>query len=365
MKKIILTGGGTAGHVTPNIALLPFLKAAGYEVVYIGSKGGMEQKLIESCGIKYYGISTGKLRRSHKLKIMLKNTGDMFKVVKGLASATAIIKKEKPDVIFSKGGFVSVPVVMGGHLNHVPVVAHESDITPGLANKLASPFADKICCTFPEAVKYVKDNRGVVTGTPIRGELFEGSRSEGIKKCGFSGEKPVILVTGGSQGSHKINAAVRDALSELTKVYDIVHLCGKNNLDDTIENPAYKQFEYVSKGLKDLFAAADVIISRAGSNSICEFLALRKPMLLIPLSKAESRGDQILNAASFKKQGYAAVLEEETLNPQTLAKEINSLYNSRESYIAAMESTPREGGAEKVMAVIEECVNKPKGDKLK
>lgn len=358
MKKIILTGGGTAGHVTPNIALLPALKAAGYEVVYIGSKNGMEKKLIEACGIKYYGISTGKLRRSHKIKIMLKNTADMFRVVKGLASAVAIIKKEKPDVIFSKGGFVSVPVAMGGHLNHVPVVAHESDITPGLANKLAAPFADKVCCTFPEAVKYVKDNKGVVTGTPIRSELFKGSSEEGLKKCGFNGNKPVILVMGGSQGSVKINTALREILPDLTKAYDIVHLCGKGNIDDTIDNPSYKQFEYISKELKDLFAAAGMIISRAGSNSICEFLALRKPMLLIPLSKRESRGDQILNAASFKKQGYAAVLEEEELNSQTLAKEINSLYNDREAYIAAMEGSPREGGVEKVMAVIEECVKK-------
>ena len=358
MKKIILTGGGTAGHVTPNIALLPALKAAGYEVVYIGSKNGMEKKLIEACGVKYYGISTGKLRRSHKIKIMLKNTTDMFRVVKGLASAVSIIKKEKPDVIFSKGGFVSVPVAMGGHLNHVPVVAHESDITPGLANKLAAPFADKVCCTFPEAVKYVKDNKGVVTGTPIRSELFKGSPEEGLKKCGFSGNKPVILVMGGSQGSVKINTALRDILPELTKTYDIVHLCGKGNVDSTIDNLSYKQFEYISKELKDLFAAAQMIISRAGSNSICEFLALRKPMLLIPLSKRESRGDQILNAASFKKQGYAAVLEEEELNAQTLAKEINSLYNNREVYIAAMEGSPREGGVEKVMAVIEECAKK-------
>lgn len=355
MKKIILTGGGTAGHVTPNIALLPALRASGYEIVYIGSKNGMEKGLIEACGIKYYGISTGKMRRSKSLKALATNSADIFRVVKGLGDACSIIRKEKPDVIFSKGGFVSVPVAVGGFLNHVPVVAHESDITPGLANKLAAPFADRVCCTFPEAMKYIKGNKGVVTGTPIRSELFDGNRSDGLKMCGFSGEKPVILVMGGSQGSVKINGTLRELVPTLTEKYDIVHLCGKGNLDSNIKNPSYRQFEYISKELKDLFAAANLIISRAGSNSICEFLALHKPMLLIPLSKAASRGDQILNAASFKEHGFAAVLEEEQLSTDTLAKEINSLYNNRTGYISAMENSSQSKGVEKVLTVIAEC----------
>jgi UDP-N-acetylglucosamine--N-acetylmuramyl-(pentapeptide) pyrophosphoryl-undecaprenol N-acetylglucosamine transferase len=360
MKKIILTGGGTAGHVTPNIALLPALKAAGYEVVYIGSKEGMEKGLIEACGVKYYGISTGKLRRSKDLKTTVKNTSDLFRVVKGLGEASSIIRKEKPDIIFSKGGFVSVPVAIGGHLNKVPVVAHESDITPGLANKLAMPFADKICCTFPEAMKHIKGDKGVVTGTPIRSELFKGDKEAGLAMCGFDGSKPVILVMGGSQGSVKINGCVRGLLPTLTEKYDIVHLCGKGNLDKTIDNPSYKQFEYISKELKDLFAVASIIISRAGSNSICEFLALGKPMLLIPLSKAASRGDQILNAASFKEHGFAAVLQEEELTGETLAKEINSLYNNRVSYISAMTNSSQSRGVEKVLSVIAQCTKENK-----
>lgn len=354
MKKIILTGGGTAGHVTPNIALLPALKAAGYEITYIGSKNGMEKELIENCGIKYHGISSGKLRRY----IDTKNISDIFRVVKGIGQASAIIHREKPDIIFSKGGFVSVPVVIGGYLNRIPVVIHESDITPGLANKLSLPFASKICVTFPEALKHLKSDKGILTGTPIRSELFKGSKERGLKMCGFDGSKPVILVMGGSQGSVAINTAVRTALDKLTAKYDIVHLCGKGHLDKEIKNPAYRQFEYISAELKDLLACADAVVSRAGSNSICEFLSLGKPMLLIPLSRTASRGDQILNAKSFKEHGFAAVLEEENLTSDTLENELNKLYNNRVSYISAMKNSSQSKGVEKVMAVINECSKK-------
>jgi UDP-N-acetylglucosamine--N-acetylmuramyl-(pentapeptide) pyrophosphoryl-undecaprenol N-acetylglucosamine transferase len=350
-KKIILTGGGTAGHVTPNIALLPELKACGYEVVYIGSRDGMEKGLIEACGVDYRGISSGKLRRY----IDMKNLTDIFRVIKGIGEATSIIRKEKPDIIFSKGGFVSVPVAVGGFLNRVPVVAHESDITPGLANKLATPFADKVCVTFPEALKYVKGGKGVLTGTPIRKELFEGKRELGLRLCGFDGTKPVILVMGGSLGSVKINNALREILPTLTEDFDIVHLCGKGNLDTSIANPHYKQFEYINEELKDIFASADMVVSRAGSNAISEFLALKKPMLLIPLSKAASRGDQILNSASFSSHGFAAVMQEEELTAEALAKEIKMLYNDRTRYISAMEKSAQAKGVEAVMSVIAEC----------
>lgn len=356
MKKIILTGGGTAGHVTPNIALLPALKAAGYEIVYIGSKNGMEKELIENCGIPYHGISSGKLRRY----IDTKNISDIFRVVKGIGQASALIHKEKPDIIFSKGGFVSVPVVIGGYLNHVPVIIHESDITPGLANKLSLPFASKICVTFPEALKNLKSDKGVLTGTPIRSELFKGNREKGLKMCGFKGNKPVILVMGGSQGSVAINTAVRSALNRLTDKFDIVHLCGKGHLDKEINNPSYRQFEYISSELKDLLACADAVVSRAGSNSICEFLSLGKPMLLIPLSRTASRGDQILNAKSFKEHGFAAVLEEEKLTDDTLEKELNKLYNNRVSYISAMKNSSQSKGVEKVMAVIDQLSKEKK-----
>ena len=348
-KKIVLTGGGTAGHVTPNLALLPYLKAEGYEIVYIGSQNGIERTLIEAEGIPYYGISTGKLRRY----LSKENIKDMFRVVKGIGEAKKLIKKLKPDLVFSKGGFVAVPVVLGAKSNKVPVIIHESDITPGLANKIAMPSARVICSTFPETLQYVPKGKGVHTGTPIRKELFEGDRAKGLAACGFHGEKPVLLMMGGSLGAVKLNNCLREILPELTKTFDIIHLCGKGNLDETLLGRAdYKQFEYVSDGLNDLFAAADFIVSRAGSNSISEFLALKKPHLLIPLSARASRGDQILNAASFEKQGFARVLDEDEMTAESMKKEIFALYENKEKYVAAMENSTAGDGVEAVMTQI-------------
>lgn len=349
MKKIVLTGGGTAGHVTPNIALIPYLQKEGYDVYYIGSNGGMEEELIKKCGIPYYGVSSGKLRRYFDKK----NFSDIFKVLKGILQSKHIIKKIKPNVVFSKGGFVAVPVVVGAALNKVNVVCHESDITPGLANKLAMPFAKAVCTTFPEAVKHIKDNKGIHTGTPIRDMLFKGSKEKGFEMCGFSGNKPVILIMGGSQGSVKVNNSVRELLGKLLPKYDIVHLCGKGNLDENLNNKeGYKQFEYVSDELPNLFAMADMVISRAGSNAICEFLALHKPMLLIPLGKNASRGDQILNAQSFKKQGFAEVIDEEKMTKGSLFDTINRVYENRQGYINAMENSQVSDGIKSVMEII-------------
>ena len=347
-KKIVLTGGGTAGHVTPNLALLPYLKQEGYEVIYIGSQNGIERTLIEAEGIPYYGISTGKLRRY----LSKENLKDVFKVLKGISEAKRLLKKLKPDLVFSKGGFVAVPVVLGAK-NHIPVIIHESDITPGLANKIAMPSARVICATFPETLQYVPKGKGVHTGTPIRKELFEGQREKGLSACGFSGEKPVLLMMGGSLGAVKLNDCLREILPELTKTFDIIHLCGKGNLDKGLQNRTdYKQFEYVSDGLNDLFAAADFVVSRAGSNSISEFLALKKPSLLIPLSARASRGDQILNAASFEKQGFARVLDEDEMTAETMKKEIFALYENKEKYVVAMEKSPAGDGVAAVMTQI-------------
>lgn len=348
-KKILLTGGGTAGHVTPNLALLPYLKAEGYEIVYIGSEKGIERTLIEAEGIPYYGISTGKLRRY----LSKENIKDMFRVVKGIAEAKKLIRRLKPDLVFSKGGFVAVPVVLGAKSNNVPVIIHESDITPGLANKIAMPSARVVCSTFPETLQYVPKGKGVHTGTPIRKELFEGDRQKGLAACGFGGEKPVLLMMGGSLGAVKLNNCLREILPELVKTFDVIHLCGKGNLDGHLrEQEGYMQFEYVSDGLNDLFAAADLIVSRAGSNSISEFLALKKPHLLIPLSAKASRGDQILNAASFEKQGFARVLDEDEMTAESMKQEIFALYENRETYRAAMEQAASGDGVEAVMTQI-------------
>lgn len=351
MKKIVLTGGGTAGHVTPNIAILPSLRERDYDIHYIGSYEGIEKKLIADYDIPYYGISTGKLRRYFDPK----NFSDPFRVVKGFTQAIKILKKIKPDVIFSKGGFVSVPVVRAAATLKIPCIIHESDMTPGLANKLCIPSATKICCNFPETLKCLPEDKAVLTGSPIRQELRKGSKEAGLKLCGFDDTKPVILVIGGSQGAANVNAAVREALDELLKDFQIAHICGPGKLDNVLlVKPGYKQFEYVKADLKDLFAMADVVISRAGANAICELLALQKPNLLIPLM-AGSRGDQILNAASFESQGFSMVLSENDITPILLTEKIHELYFSRQTFIDAMKESPQRNAIDSIIALIEEC----------
>ena len=353
MKSIILTGGGTAGHVTPNLALIPYLKKEGWDIKYIGSKNGIERELIEKEGIPYFAISTGKLRRYASME----NVKDIFRVVEGIHEAKQLIKKLKPDVVFSKGGFVAVPVVLAAKAYKVPVICHESDITPGLANKIAMPFAKKVCTTFPETVKYIKKDKGINTGTPIRDMLFSGNKAEGLDICGFTDEKAVVMMMGGSLGSVKINNVLRKDLDSLLEKYQIVHICGKGNFElSLMGKKGYTQFEYVSEELPHIFAAADIIISRAGSNSISEFLALKKPSLLIPLSAKASRGDQILNAKSFEKQGFSMVLQEEDMNEKSLLDAVNKLYGEREKYIANMNESHLSNGTEQVLKVIREAV---------
>ena len=353
MKRIVLTGGGTAGHVTPNIALLPKLHDLGYDVHYIGSYNGIEKTLMEACNVPYYGISSGKLRRYFDLK----NFSDPFKVLKGFSEAYKLLKKLKPDVVFSKGGFVSVPVVIAAGRLHIPVVIHESDMTPGLANKLSIPSASKVCCNFPETMDHLPKGKAVLSGSPIRQELLSGDRNKALKFTGLTGEKPVLLIIGGSLGSVVVNEAVRSILPKLLKKFEIIHLCGKGKLDHSLSAMnGYVQYEYISDELKDLFALSDIVISRAGANSICEFLALRKPALLIPLSAAASRGDQILNAQSFKKQGYAAVLEEEQLSGDTLYDALSDLWENRDSYVSAMEASPMGDSIETITNLLEELV---------
>ena len=360
LKRIILTGGGTAGHVTPNIALIPTLKQDGWDVHYIGSFSGMEKGLIESMGITYHGISSGKFRRYKNLKNLTQNFKDIFNVLKGIRQASKLIKELKPDIIFSKGGFVAVPVVLGARRNHIPVVIHESDITPGLANKIAIPTAKAVCTTFPETVQYI-GSKAIHTGTPIREEIFKGNKNKGLSLCGFNTQKPVILVMGGSLGAVKINKFIRQSLKNLLKDFQIIHLCGKGNVDETLKNETgYKQFEYISDELADIFACADIIVSRAGSNSISEFLALKKPSLLIPLNARASRGDQILNANSFKNQGFSMVLDEDIMNEDNLLSSIQELYKNREKYIANMKNNNSSDGIKNVIKVIYNTCGKEK-----
>lgn len=352
MKRIVLTGGGTAGHVTPNIALIPKLRELGYDIQYIGSYEGIEKKLIEELGIPYHGISSGKLRRYFDLK----NFTDPFRVIKGYRESRKLMKTLKPDVVFSKGGFVAVPVVLAAKQRHIPVIIHESDMTPGLANKLAIPSATKVCCNFPETLSYLPKEKAVLTGSPIRQELKKGSREAALRFCGFRPDKPVLLVIGGSLGSANVNSAIRGILPELLKKFQVIHLCGKDKLDPALENTAgYVQYEYIEKELADLFALADIVVSRAGANAICELLELRKPSLLIPLGSNASRGDQILNAESFQRQGFMELLLEENLTDQVLLQTICKLYESRADYIHAMEKSRQSNAIEKIAALIEEA----------
>ena len=308
MKRpiILLTGGGTAGHVSVNEALIPVFDERGYEIHYIGSHNGIEKELIGDGHpeVFYHAIQSGKIRRYFSMK----NFTDPFRVGAGVVQALSIIRKIKPEIIFSKGGFVSVPVVLAAKMMKTPVVIHESDVTPGLANKVALPFSNHIFTVFEQTLNYVPKGKATCSGPIIRPELFEGVKEDGLRIAGLRGEKPVVIVMGGSQGSAVLNDALREDLQGVINSFDVIHLCGKGNVDERLENiPGYTQFEYVTEGLPHLLAASDFAISRAGSNAIFELLALRKPMLLIPLSAAKSRGDQILNAAHFKSLGLARV----------------------------------------------------------
>ncbi len=350
MKRIVLTGGGTAGHVTPNIALIPGLKELGYDIHYIGSYNGIEKNLIEKFDIPYHGISSGKLRRYFSMQ----NFTDPFRVLKGFGEAKKLLKTLKPDVIFSKGGFVSVPVVVAGKQCRIPTIIHESDMTPGLANKLAIPSATKVCCNFPETLIHLPKEKAVLTGSPIRQELLAGSRDAALSFCNLKGDKPVILIIGGSLGSVVVNDAVRSILPKLLLNFHVVHICGKNKIDESLKTcEGYVQFEYIQDELKDLFALSDIVISRAGANAICELLALHKPTLLIPLSAKASRGDQILNARSFERQGYSVVLEEEELTSSKLLSAVQTLYDKRDAYIAAMKQSSQHDSIQTILKLIQ------------
>ena len=350
-RRILLTGGGTAGHVTPNLALLPHLKSAGFDIHYIGSEDGIERSLLSSYDyVTYHAIPSGKLRRYFSLK----NFTDPFRVLAGISRAKKILKRVRPKLIFSKGGFVSVPVVLSA--KHIaPIVSHESDYTPGLANKIGARFAEKVCVTFEDTKQFVGE-KAVYTGTPIRDALFSGDREAGLKYLGFDGRKPVLLIMGGSLGAASVNQAVRNALSVLLSRFDIAHICGSGKVDSSIKRPGYVQFEYIREELPDVFAASDILLSRAGANAVFEFLALMKPALLVPLPSKSSRGDQILNAEYFKKRGYADVLMQEDVTPAVLVERLFELYSNRDKYVENMRGANAKDGTKSVLNVIFETM---------
>ncbi len=348
-KRIVFTGGGTAGHVIVNLALIPHFEKAGWEIHYIGSKDGIERELIEELPhVTYHAISTGKLRRY----MSIENMKDPFKVLKGITDAWRIIGKVKPDIIFSKGGFVSVPVVVAGRMRRVPTIIHESDMTPGLANKLATKFAEKIVTTFPETQNYLPQQKAVHVGAVIREELFQGDEAVAYELTNLNKKKPIILIMGGSSGSANVNKVVRTNLPKLLTKYQIIHICGAGNVDKSIDEAGYVQFEYVNEQLKDVLSIADYVVSRAGANAIYEFLALNIPMLLIPLPLSASRGDQIDNAKSFVKNGYAHMLMEEDITEDAFERAIERLVSDESALRENMKKEDMQVARDEVIHLI-------------
>ncbi len=361
MKKIVLTGGGTAGHVTPNIAILDKLKELDYEIHYIGQRNSVEERLIrqlpEKYEVKFHRISAGKLRRQKGFKNAAKNFADLFKVAIGTFEARQAISNIEPNIIFSKGGFVAVPVVLAGKLSGVPIVIHESDMTPGLTNKIALRFAEDVCVSFDETSYYIKkmyDKDAIITGTPVRREILKGDKVHGRKICNFKDEeKTTLLVMGGSTGSQFINGVVRDCIKDgLFDDFNVMHIVGPGNLDNGFSATNYIQFEYLNNELPDIMAYADLVITRAGANTIFEMLSLRKPSLLIPLSRKVSRGDQIDNAKSFSSKGYSSVLQEDDVTKESLVEAIGELNKNKEEYIRNMDKSNISDITGKIVSVI-------------
>lgn len=353
--SIVFTGGGTAGHVTPNLALISLFKSAGWDIAYVGSDHGIEKEMIKAQNIPFYAVNSGKLRRYFSLKNFL----DPLKIIAGIVQSTCLFYKLKPNVVFSKGGFVAFPVVVGAWLNRIPVIAHESDMSPGLANRLSYPFVKRICLSFDASVQYFKSQEKVaVTGTPIRQHLFSGSLSKGLERCGFNALKPCLLVIGGSLGANSINRTVRSALSSLLEEYQIIHLCGKGKIDAAFDGlTGYCQMDYADAELPDLFAAASVVVSRAGANSVYELLALGKPHVLIPLSSHASRGDQIQNARYFQKAGISVVIQDDELTPESLVHALNAVKLDEQEITNKIKKLHIGSSADKIASIIKEQVS--------
>ena len=313
LSRVVVAGGGSAGHVVPALPVMQALGRQGVEVHFVGGTNGIEKRLATPFAIAYHGITTGKLRRYFSVQNLL----DCFRVPLGVWQAWRLLGRLRPQVVFSKGGFVSFPVVLGAWLRSIPAVAHESDLTPGLANRLAAPFVARLCVNF--APRFATKRDVVETGTPLRAELLAGDAARGRARLNLTDEKPLLLVVGGSLGSARLNEVVRDALSTLLATYSVVHVCGAGKIaSGLLDVPGYTQVEYVEAGWGDIIAAARLVVSRAGAGALYEWLALGKPHLLVPLPKHASRGDQIENAAFAEAQGWSEVIREDALDAKTL-----------------------------------------------
>jgi UDP-N-acetylglucosamine--N-acetylmuramyl-(pentapeptide) pyrophosphoryl-undecaprenol N-acetylglucosamine transferase len=323
-QTIVFTGGGTAGHVFPGIAVAEELRKIWHgEIVWIGSKTGMERKLVENAGITYRGISAGKLRRY----ISLKNFADLFRVAAGVLQSRSVLKELKPSVLFSKGGFVSVPPVRGAAKLGIPIITHESDTDPGLATRMNARYARIVCTAFPETAGFLKEEHAgkvLVTGNPVRAEILRGDPAKGREFLGAPKSGKIITVIGGSQGAQQINLLIADIIDKLVPNYFVVHQMGQAGFVPS-DREGYKTFDFISGDLPHIFAASDLIISRAGANSLAEISVLKKPSILIPLMKGAGRGDQVKNAELYAERGAAAVLIGDEATPKNLLGKIGEL----------------------------------------
>lgn len=329
--QLLVVGGGSAGHVIPALPVIAAMQQAGAEVTFVGTHSGLEEELVASAGVTFHAISAGKFRRYFSWQ----NFTDLFRIGVGVVQAFFFIGRCKPDVVFSKGGFVSFPIAFASWLRRVPVVAHESDLTPGLANRLVLPFVDTLCVSFAQTKVAAGGARVVHTGTPLRTSILQGDAERGRQLLDVDTSRPLLIVTGGSLGADSLNAVVRDALPELAEHFVVVHVCGRGKLK-SIEAAGYLQFEYVDEGWGDMLAAADIVLSRAGANALFELLALRKLNLLVPLSAQASRGDQVANAAFAEESGYSVVVAEQALDTTSLMVALETLLAHRQQYQDAL-----------------------------
>ena len=360
--KICFTGGGTAGHVFPGISVLEKIeeksKKGDFETDYlwIGSSSGMEKRLLADSGIKYYGIQTGKLRRYFSLQ----NFTDLFKIAAGLFQSFFILLKEKPDIVFSKGGYVSVPPVISGWMLRIPVITHESDYSPGLATRINSRFSEKILISIDDTEKYFKPEykkKLSVTGNPVRKKFFTGNAEKGKEYFGISNNLPVILVLGGSQGASEINNLIRSILDKLTENFNVIHQCGERdyNPDFGKDNKNYYQVPFVRDEFPDILASADLVVSRGGAGTIWELSAAGKAAVIIPLRGSGTRGDQVLNCSFLKAIDAASVLDNKVISEDMLYNQIKSIFENRETivkYTENIKAITKKDPAEKISDII-------------
>jgi UDP-N-acetylglucosamine--N-acetylmuramyl-(pentapeptide) pyrophosphoryl-undecaprenol N-acetylglucosamine transferase len=340
--------------VTPNLALLPALRSCGFAPEYVGDPRGIERRLAEEAGLVFHGVQTGKLRRY----LSLQNFIDPLRIVIGIVQATWLLFRRRPAVVFSKGGFVGVPVVIGAWLNRIPVIVHESDLTPGLANRLSFPFARRICLAFAETARMLPGRDVVYTGTPVRRELLAGDRARGLERFELDPGLRTLLVFGGSQGAQAINEQLRATLPQLPDDLQVLHICGAGNLVPELEErDHYRQYEYLGAEFGDAFACADVVLSRAGANSLAELIALRKPAIVVPLPTAASRGDQIDNARLFVEKGYGLAMVQAELTPQSLLAAVEQALDGSDAFVRAMDEAESHDPAVRIVDLLDELAD--------